>query len=101
MLFQACRDLAQLVVNTRHDFLQLRNMHWCANAGNYIFALRIHQKFPVKFFHSRRRIACEPHACAAGLAQIAEHHRLHIHRSAQHIVDVVDSPLVLGAIVLP
>ena len=48
-----------------------------------------------------RGIAGEAHAGAAGLAQVAEDHGLHVDRGAQHVVDVVDAAIGLGAIVQP
>ena len=48
-----------------------------------------------------RRIAGESDAGAAGVAEVAEHHRLHVDGGAEHVVDVVDAAIVLGAIVLP
>ena len=48
-----------------------------------------------------RGIAGEADAGAAGLAQVAEDHGLHVDRGAQHVVDVVDAAIVLGAIVQP
>ena len=72
-----------------------------ANAGDHVLALRIHQEFAVEFFGADGGIAGEAHAGAAGVAQIAEHHGLHVHGGAQHVVDVVDAAIVLGAVVVP
>ena len=101
VFFQAGGDFAQLVVDIGHDLLQFENRHRRANAGNHIFALRVHQKFAVELFHSGGGIARETHARAAGVAEIAEDHGLHVDRGAEIVGDIVDAAIVLGAIVLP
>jgi hypothetical protein len=82
-------------------FCSSSDLHWRAHARNHVFALRVHQKFAVELFRARRWIAREAHTRAAGVAQVAVYHRLHVDRRAQHVVDVVDAAIVLGAIVLP
>src|SRR4051812_48739030 len=74
MFFQACRDVPQLVVHLGHDLLELDNGDWRADAGDYIFALRIHQELAIELSHTRRRIASKAHARATGLAQVAKNH---------------------------
>jgi hypothetical protein len=61
MLFQARGDLAQLPLHIRHDVFELRNVNWSTNAGDYVFALCIHQELAVELSLSNRRIACEAH----------------------------------------
>ena len=101
VLFQARGDLAQLVVDVGHDFLEFEDVDRSANAGDHVFALRVHQELAVKLFRAGGGIAREADAGAAGVAQIAEHHGLHVDRGAEHVVNVVDAAIVLGAIVLP
>ena len=101
MLFQAGSDLAQLLVHARHDLLQFKDWDRSANAGHYILALRVHQELAVELLHTSGGVASETHTRSAGITEIPEHHGLHIDRSAQHIVDVVDPTIVLCAVVLP
>ena len=72
-----------------------------ANAGDHVFALRVHQELAVEFLGAGRGIASKAYAGAAGIAEIAEDHGLHVDRGAQHVVNVVDAAIVLGAVVLP
>ena len=46
-------------------------------------------------------IAREADAGAGVLAQVAEDHALHVNRCAEPVVDVIDAPIGLGALVLP
>ncbi len=94
VLFQTRGDFAQLVVDVGLDLLELGDVHRRANAGDHVFALRVHQELAVKLFHAGRGIAREADAGAAGLAQVAEDHGLHVDRGAQHVVDVVDAAIV-------
>ena len=72
-----------------------------ADAGDHVLALRVHQELAVELLRAGRGVAGEAHARAAGLAQVAEDHGLHVDGGAQHVVDVVDAAIGLGAIVLP
>ncbi len=101
VLLQPGGDFAKLVVDLGLHLLQLGDRHRRADASDHIFALRIHQELAVELFHARGRIAREANACAAGLAQVAEDHGLHVDRSAQHVVDVIHAAIVLGAVVAP
>ena len=69
--------------------------------ADHVFALRVHQELAVKLLHAGRRIAGKAHAGAAGFAQVAEDHGLHVDGGAQHVVNVVDAAIGLGAIVQP
>src|SRR5581483_10215674 len=72
-----------------------------SDAGHHIFTLRTHQEFAIELLHSGRRVASEADAGAAGLAQVAEYHGLDIHGCAEHVVNVVNATIVLGALVIP
>ena len=89
MFFQASGNRAELLVNFRHDLLQLKNRNRRANASHHIFALRIHQKFAIKLLRTDGRITREANAGTAGLAKIPEYHRLHIDGCAPFRWDVV------------
>ena len=101
VFLQPCSDFAKLVVNLRHDFLQFEDWDRSAHAGNHVLALSVHEEFAVKLLRSGRRIARETHTRAAGVAEVAIYHGLHVDRGPEHVIDVVDAAVVLGAIVLP
>ena len=101
VFFQPRGDFAQLVVDVGLDLLQFGDVYRGANAGDHVFALRVHQELAVELLHAGRGIAGEAHAGAAGLAQVAEDHGLHVDGGAQHVVNVVDAAIGLGAIVEP
>ena len=101
VLFQPRCDFPQLVVDIGHDFLQFEDRHWSAHARDDVLALRVHQEFAVKLFRAGCRIAREAHARSAGVAEVAVDHCLHVDRGAEHVVDIIDAAIVLGAIVLP
>ena len=101
VFFQPRSDFAQLVVNVGHDLFEFENGNRRAHAGDNVFTLRVHQELAVKFFRADGRIAREADAGAAGVAEIAEHHCLNVDSGSEHVVNVVDAAIVLGAIVLP
>ena len=101
MLLQARSDFVQLPVNVRHDLLQFGNMHRSANTRDDVLALRVHEKFAVKLFCADGGIARKADAGAAGFTQIAKHHGLDIYCGSKHVIDVVNTAIVLGAVVLP
>ena len=72
-----------------------------ADAGDHVFALRVHEELAVELFHAGGGVAGESDAGAAGVAEIAEHHGLHVDGGAEHVIDVVDAAIGLGAVVHP
>src|SRR3989441_4631666 len=101
MLFQASGDLAELLVNLRHDLLQFKNRNRRADAGHHIFSLRVHQEFAIKLLRADCRITREANAGTAGLAKIPEYHCLHIDGGSEHVIDIVNAPVSLRALVVP
>ena len=69
-----------------------------ADARHHVFALRIDQPFAIISAFAGGRVAGEGHAGRAGLAHIAEHHRLHIDRGAPVARNVVEAAIDLGTI---
>ena len=72
-----------------------------ADARDHIFALRIDQPFAVVSFFTGRRIARECNTRSAGIAHVAEYHRLHVHRSAHVMRNIVQAAIDLGALGIP
>ena len=75
MLFEIVADFDEFVVYFRIVFFQLTDFLRRANAGDDVFALRVHQIFAEKFVFAGRGAAAEAHARAGIVAHIAEHHR--------------------------
>src|SRR3989442_13335664 len=98
MYFQASSDFAELIVTFRHDLLQFKKRHRRADAGDHIFALRIHQEFAINLLRADCRITREANAGTAGLAKIPEYHCLHIDGGSQQVIDVVNAAVKLRAL---
>src|SRR6185437_14503368 len=101
VLLQARGDVTKLVVNFGHLLVQFADVDGRANTRHHVFTLRVHQELAIKFLDSGCRVASEADARSTGLSKIAEHHSLHVHRSAKLVRDVVDAAIDLGAIVIP
>ena len=65
-----------------------------ANAGDDVFALRVHQELAVELPLAGRRIAREGDAGAGVVAHVAEHHRDDVHAGAEIVGDAVHVPVV-------
>ena len=91
----------QLVVDLGHGALELADGKRRADAGDDIFALRVHQVLAEEDVLAGGGIAREADAGAGVFAEVAEDHGLHVDRCAQPVVDVVDAAIGLGAVVLP
>ena len=66
-------------VGSGSDPCRFRNILWRPDTGHHILALRIDQKLAIKFLRPGRWIPRKRHAGCRRLAEIAEHHGLHIH----------------------
>src|ERR1041385_7201242 len=76
-------------------------MHGRANARDHILSLRLHQELAVKLLRPNGGIAGKTDAGATGVAEVAEDHGLDIDRGAEHVVNIVNAAIMLGAIILP
>jgi hypothetical protein len=90
-----------MVVNHGHGALKLADGERRPHARNHVLALRVHQVLAEEDVLAGGRIAREAYAGARVLAQVAEHHGLHVHGCAHPVVDAVDAAIGLGALVLP
>src|SRR5439155_14004950 len=72
-----------------------------AHAGHHVLPLRVRQVLAVERVLAGGRIAREADAGARRLAQVAEHHRLDVHRRAQIVRDAVLAAVVDGPVVGP
>ena len=73
-------NIQELVINFRHNFFQLVDLLRCADTGNNILALRVHQELAHELLLAGSGITRKSDACSGGLAHIAERHHLHIDR---------------------
>jgi hypothetical protein len=105
-------DPGQLLERVRHLRLErvvgaadhprfLHDRHGRADAGDDVLALRVGEPLAVEALLAGRRIAREGDAGGAGVAQVAEHHRLHVARGAPAVGDVVHAAVHVGAVVVP
>ena len=101
VLLQVAGDLAQLIENVGHDRLQFLDRLRRADAGHHVLALRVDQELAVEFVLAGRRIAREADAGGRRLAQVAEHHRLHVHGGAEAVGDAIHLAIVDRAGVVP
>ncbi len=101
MPLQLPGQVHKLCIHRRHLLPKFRDRHGRAHAGHDVFALRVGQILGEDVRLSRGRIARETHACAAGLAAIAEDHCLHCNCSSHGVCDLVQLPVEDGAVALP
>ena len=91
----------RLLVDHGHGAFELADGQRRADAGDHVFALRVHQVLAEEDVLAGGGIARKADAGAGVFAQVAEDHGLHVDRCAQPVVDVVDAAIGLGAVVLP
>ncbi len=93
MRLQPAHHLRQLLVRRRVQRLQIVQRKGVPDPGNDILALRIGQVVAVRAGPPGRRVTGEGNAGAAGLAQVAEHHRADVHRGTQVMRDPLSPPV--------
>ena len=81
--------------------LELADRERGADAGDDVFALRVHQVLAEEYLLAGGGIAREADAGAGVFAEVAEDHGLDVDGGAQPVVDVVDAAIGLGAVVVP
>ena len=72
-----------------------------ADAGDHVLALGVDQEFAVELLLAGRRIAREGDAGCGIIAEIAEHHGLHVDRGAPAFGDIVEFAIGVGARIHP
>ena len=77
----------ELLVDLGHGLFELADRERRAHAGDHIFALRVHQVLAKEHVLAGGGIARKAHARAGVVAQVAEHHGLHVDRRAQPVID--------------
>ena len=87
-------DPLQLLVGVGQLLLERRDRERRPAAGHDVLALGVEQELAVEHPLAGGGIAAEGHPGARVLAQVAEHHRDHVHRGPHAIGDVVQFPVV-------
>ena len=101
MLFKVVRDGDELLVHLGHNVLELVNCLRRTNAGDDVFALRVHQELAVELALTGRGVAGKRNAGARRFAHVAEHHALHVDGGAPRAGDVVHAAVVVGTGIVP
>ncbi len=113
MVLEIVENLAQLGEHVRHGGFHGRQMvvhllaHgfcqalWRADARHHVLALGVDQELAVIALLAGGRVAGERDARGRGVAHIAEHHRLNVHRRAPAGGDVVHAAIGDGPVIHP
>ena len=101
VLLQGLANAFEFLVRLGHFLCELRNRLRRARARHHVFALRVDEVFAVEHLLARGGIAREGHAGRAGVAEVAEHHRLYADRCAPFVGDVVLAAIDNRAVVHP
>ena len=94
-------DPLQLDERFGQMFSQVRDRFRRADAGDDIFALGVDQKFAVEHFLAGSRVAGERDTGTGVGAGVTEDHRLHVHRCAPFLRNIVFPAINDSAIVHP
>ena len=86
---QPAHHLDQLLVRRRVQGLEIVQRQGVPDPGDDVLALRVGQVVAVGAGPARRRVAGERDAGAAGLAEVAEHHRADVDGGAQVLRDAL------------
>ena len=89
VILEQLRDAHELGVRRRQLLRELGDRLGRADAGDDVLALRVGQELAVELGGAGRRVARERDAGRAVVAEVAEHHRLHVDRGAHRRRDVV------------
>ena len=101
MAFQFMGQTDKFTVAVGHILFQFADRLRGANAGNHIFALGVDQVFPVNAPGAGGRVPGKGHAGTGGVAHVAEHHGLDIHRRAPVAGNIVHAAVYVGTGVIP
>ena len=97
VLFEQRLRAVQFIVGVREPLAQGLEGLRGAQAGDHVFARGVEQHFAEEFPVSRGRVARERDAGSGVLAEVTEHHGLHVDRGAQRLGDVVHLAVDVGA----
>ncbi len=98
---QDAADLLELRVDGRVLLRECLDIHGSAHTRHHILALRVHQILAVELLGARRRVARKGNAGTGVVAHVSEHHRLHVDRRADGIVNLLLAAVDDGSLVVP
>ncbi len=101
VVFQPVDDLDELVVDAWVFVLQLIDGLRCPDASHNILTLSVHQELAIQTFVASGRVPGERDSGTGGVAGIAEHHGLHIHRGTPGGRDVIHPAVIDRPWVVP
>ena len=74
---------------SREVLLHVVEVFGVADARHHVLALGVDQEVAVRLVLAGRRVAGEPDAGARVVVTVAEHHRLHVDRGAEVVIDLL------------
>ena len=101
VVFERPADAEKLLVDLRHLLLERRDLLRRPDARDDVLALRVDEVLAVEDVLARGGVAGERDARAAVVAEVAEDHRLDVHRGAPALGNSVELAVDLGALVHP
>ena len=91
VLFKFHSNFFELAVDLGHALRHVGQRHRRANSGDYVFALRVDQKFAEEYFLAGGGIAREANARAGIFTAIAEDHLHHVDGGAEQAGDAFNA----------
>ena len=101
MLFKDVADLDEIGISLRELIRHLGDRHRGADAGDDVFALRVHEELAHELLLAGRGVAGEGDAGAGVVVQVAEDHRHDVDGGAPAVGDVVVTAIDVRARVVP
>ena len=101
MVLQLVADVYKLVIDLRHDVLQLIDGLGGTDTGHHVFALGVHQELTKELLLAGGGVAGKGNAGTGGVAHVAEDHLLDVDSGAPGGGNVVHAAVVDGAGVVP
>ena len=101
VLLELGEDAQQLLVHLREVLRERIEVFGVADAGDDVLALRVDEEVAVRLVLAGGGVAREADTGAAVVVAIAEHHRLHVDRSAEVVADALTDPIRDGAGAVP
>ncbi len=74
VFFEQLANFFELLVNLGHPLSHFAQVHWRADTGHHVLALRVDQEIAIENLLAGRRIAREANSRAGIFAVVAEHH---------------------------
>ena len=79
MLFKLGADSQEFFICLGHFLGELGNLMRSANTSYYVLALGVYEIFAIESVFAICRVSCKGDSRRAGVALVAEHHRLNIY----------------------